>query len=77
MFGRNNEYLLKIGRLIKTKISYLCHCVQADILNGLTAKCQGNRCPGIYQLQPEKYRWNAIGYHLQTGNKDRFLRISA
>jgi len=23
--------------------------------------------------QPEKYRWNSIGYHLQTGNKDHFL----
>ncbi len=23
--------------------------------------------------QPEKYRWNSIGYHLQTHNKDNFL----
>ena len=23
--------------------------------------------------QPEKYRWNSIGYHLQTNNKDNFL----
>jgi putative transposase len=23
--------------------------------------------------QPEKYRWNSIGYHLHTGNKDNFL----
>ncbi|MBT8368308.1 MAG: hypothetical protein KJP23_26735 [Deltaproteobacteria bacterium] len=23
--------------------------------------------------RPEDYRWNSLGYHLQTGNKDRFL----
>jgi hypothetical protein len=23
--------------------------------------------------QPEKYHWNAIGYHLQTNNRDTFL----
>ena len=23
--------------------------------------------------QPEKYRWNSIGYHLHTNNKDNFL----
>ena len=23
--------------------------------------------------KPEKYRWNSIGYHLQTNNKDNFL----
>jgi REP element-mobilizing transposase RayT len=23
--------------------------------------------------QPEKYRWNSIGYHLQTNNRDNFL----
>ena len=24
---------------------------------------------------PEDYRWNSIGYHLQTNNKDRFLSL--
>ena len=24
---------------------------------------------------PEDYRWNAIGYHVQTGNKDNFLSL--
>jgi hypothetical protein len=23
--------------------------------------------------RPEEYRWNSIGYHLQTNNKDNFL----
>jgi hypothetical protein len=23
--------------------------------------------------RPEDYRWNSLGYHLQTGNKDNFL----
>ncbi len=25
--------------------------------------------------RPEKYRWNSIGYHIQTGNKDGFLSL--
>jgi len=25
--------------------------------------------------RPEDYRWNSIGYHLQTGNKDNFLSL--
>ncbi len=25
--------------------------------------------------KPEDYRWNSIGYHVQTGNKDRFLSL--
>lgn len=25
--------------------------------------------------RPEAYRWNSIGYHLQTGNKDNFLSL--
>jgi hypothetical protein len=24
-------------------------------------------------LKPENYRWNSIGYHMQTGNRDKFL----
>jgi hypothetical protein len=27
---------------------------------------------GIVQL-PEDYRWNSLGYHIQTENKDRFV----
>ena len=23
--------------------------------------------------RPEEYRWNSLGYHIQTGNKDNFL----
>ena len=29
---------------------------------------------GLVQ-RPEDYRWNSIGYHLQTGNKDDFLSL--
>ena len=25
--------------------------------------------------RPEKYRWNSLGYHIQTGNKDNFLSL--
>jgi hypothetical protein len=25
--------------------------------------------------RPEGYRWNSIGYHIQTGNKDEFLSL--
>jgi hypothetical protein len=25
--------------------------------------------------RPEDYRWNSIGYHIQTGNKDSFLSL--
>jgi hypothetical protein len=25
--------------------------------------------------RPEEYRWNSIGYHIQTGNKDNFLSL--
>jgi hypothetical protein len=24
---------------------------------------------------PEEYRWNSLGYHIQTGNKDKFLSL--
>jgi REP element-mobilizing transposase RayT len=29
---------------------------------------------GLVQ-RPEDYRWNSIGYHIQTGNKDNFLSL--
>jgi hypothetical protein len=25
--------------------------------------------------RPEEYRWNSLGYHIQTGNKDNFLSL--
>jgi hypothetical protein len=25
--------------------------------------------------RPEEYRWNSLGYHIQTGNKDDFLSL--
>jgi hypothetical protein len=25
--------------------------------------------------RPEQYRWNSIGYHIQTGNEDNFLSL--
>jgi len=25
--------------------------------------------------KPEEYRWNSIGYHIQTGNRDQFLSL--
>jgi hypothetical protein len=42
----------------------LVNCLAYIDLNPLRA--------GIVK-QPEKYRWNSIGYHLQTGNKNHFL----
>jgi hypothetical protein len=29
---------------------------------------------GLVQ-HPEQYRWNSLGYHIQTGNKDKFLSL--
>ncbi|MCP4143333.1 MAG: hypothetical protein GY755_24095, partial [Chloroflexi bacterium] len=25
--------------------------------------------------RPEEYRWNSLGYHIQTGNNDNFLSL--
>jgi hypothetical protein len=25
--------------------------------------------------RPEQYRWNSLGYHIQTGNQDNFLSL--
>ena len=25
--------------------------------------------------RPEEYRWNSLGYHIQTGNKNNFLSL--
>jgi len=27
--------------------------------------------------RPEEYRWNSLGYHIQTGNKDNFLSLDS
>ncbi|MBL0715212.1 MAG: hypothetical protein JJV98_16105, partial [Desulfosarcina sp.] len=42
----------------------LVNCLAYIDLNPLRA--------GIVK-RPEEYRWSSIGYHMQTGNKDRFL----
>jgi putative transposase len=50
--------------VIVDKGETLVNCLAYIDLNPLRA--------GIVS-EPEKYRWNAIGYHLQTNNKDSFL----
>jgi REP element-mobilizing transposase RayT len=51
-------------------------CVMVDrretLLNCLTYIDLNPLRAGLVK-QPEKYRWNSIGYHLQAGNKDHFL----
>lgn len=44
----------------------LINCLAYIDLNPLRA--------GIVK-RPEQYRWNAIGYHMQTNNKDDFLSL--
>jgi putative transposase len=42
----------------------LIHCLAYIDLNPLRA--------GLVE-RPEEYRWNSLGYHMQTNNKDNFL----
>jgi hypothetical protein len=44
----------------------LINCLAYIDLNPLRA--------GLVKRQ-EDYRWNSIGYHIQTGNKDNFLSM--
>ena len=50
--------------LIVEKGETLVNCLAYIDLNPVRA--------GIAE-RPEQYRWNSLGYHLQTGNKDGFL----
>jgi REP element-mobilizing transposase RayT len=50
--------------LIVEKGATLINCLAYIDLNAVRA--------GIVE-RPEQYRWNSLGYHLQTGNKDGFL----
>jgi len=50
--------------VIVDKGETLVNCLAYIDLNPLRA--------GLVE-RPEEYRWNSIGYHLQTGNKDNFL----
>ena len=50
--------------VIVEKGETLINCLAYIDLNPLRA--------GLVEL-PEEYRWNSIGYHVQTGNKDYFL----
>jgi len=50
--------------VIVEKGETLINCLAYIDLNPLRA--------GIVD-RPEEYRWNSIGYHVQTGNKDNFL----
>jgi REP element-mobilizing transposase RayT len=52
--------------VIVEKGETLINCLAYIDLNPLRA--------GIVS-QPEKYRWNSLGYHIQTGNKDDFLSL--
>jgi len=44
----------------------LINCLAYIYLNPIRA--------GIVE-RPEDYRWNSLGYHIQTGNKDDFLSL--
>jgi REP element-mobilizing transposase RayT len=37
--------------------------------------CMGNHFHILVRERPEDYRWNAIGYHIQSNNKDDFLSL--
>jgi REP element-mobilizing transposase RayT len=52
--------------VIVEKGETLINCLAYIDLNPLRA--------GIVK-RPEEYRWNSLGYHLQTGNKDNFLSL--
>jgi len=52
--------------VIVEKGETLINCLAYIDLNPLRA--------GIVS-RPEEYRWNSIGYHIQTGNKDDFLSL--
>ena len=52
--------------VIVEKGETLVNCLAYIDLNPLRA--------GIVS-RPEEYRWNSLGYHIQTGNKDNFLSL--
>ena len=52
--------------VIVEKGETLINCLAYIDLNPLRA--------GIVS-RPEEYRWNSLGYHIQTGNKDDFLSL--
>jgi putative transposase len=52
--------------VIVEKGETLINCLAYIDLNPLRA--------GLVQ-RPEDYRWNSLGYHIQTGNRDNFLSL--
>ena len=52
--------------VIVEKGETLINCLAYIDLNPLRA--------GLVE-RPEEYRWNSLGYHIQTGNKDNFLSL--
>ena len=52
--------------VIVEKGETLINCLAYIDLNPLRA--------GVVE-RPEDYRWNSLGYHIQTGNKDNFLSL--
>jgi hypothetical protein len=52
--------------VIVEKGETLINCLAYIDLNPLRA--------GLVE-RPEEYRWNSLGYHIQTGNKDDFLSL--
>jgi len=52
--------------VIVEKGETLINCLAYIDLNPLRA--------GLVE-RPEEYRWNSLGYHIQTGNKDKFLSL--
>ena len=57
---------IKFKSVIVEKGETLINCLAYIDLNPLWA--------GLVD-RPEKYRWNSLGYHDQTGNKDNFLSL--
>jgi len=50
--------------MIVEKGEILINCLAYIDLNPL--------CAGLVE-RPEEYRWNSLGYHIQTNNQDNFL----
>ena len=46
-----------------------------ETLINCLAYCDLNPLRAGLVERPEEYRWNSLGYHIQTGNKDDFLSL--
>ena len=48
---------------------------KGETLNNCLAYIDLNPLRAGLVKRPEDYRWNSLGYHIQTGNKDNFLSL--